>query len=321
MDYSHLKKIKELSTNGVNQVFAAEVVNMANKRSARNKSYATVTVRDETGYAEIFLFLHQRFQLKSLEIGKKILVTGKVSPGRTAKSVSGATFSYLSDEIKSEGLGILPIYNLSGNLTQNNVRYAVKQALTLARKELPESLPEEIIIKNSLLPRLDALENIHFPKNFALLARAKERFIFEELYLLQCGLLYYRSKVKDTRGGIKMAKDGKVISKVLAKLPFTLTEAQAKAWNEISLDMMGDVIGDLNTKRGRILGMQSMDDGMSCVKAQVPYAELAEYAVDLRALTQGLGTFEIKFDHYEDVPQRLAEKIIAERKAQLAEDK
>jgi len=237
MDYSHLKKIKELSTNGVNQVFAAEVVNMANKRSARNKSYATVTVRDETGYAEIFLFLHQRFQLKSLEIGKKILVTGKVSPGRTAKSVSGATFSYLSDEIKSEGLGILPIYNLSGNLTQNNVRYAVKQALTLARKELPESLPEEIIIKNSLLPRLDALENIHFPKNFALLARAKERFIFEELYLLQCGLLYYRSKVKDTRGGIKMAKDGKVISKVLANLPFTLTEAQAKAWNEISLDM------------------------------------------------------------------------------------
>lgn len=237
MDYSHLKKIRELSTNGVNQIFAAEVVNMANKRSARNKSYATVTVRDETGYAEIFLFLHQRFQLKGLEVGQKILVAGKVSPGRTAKSVSGATFSSLSDERGSEGLGILPMYNLSGNLTQNNVRYAVKQALTLARKELPESLPEEIIRRNSLLPRLDALENIHFPKNFALLARAKERFIFEELYLLQCGLLYYRNKVKDARGGIKMAKDGKVISKVLAKLPFILTEAQAKAWNEISLDM------------------------------------------------------------------------------------
>ena len=79
--------------------------------------------------------------------------------------------------------------------------------------------------------------------------------------------------------------------------------------------MMGDVIGDLNTKRGRILGMQSMDEGMSCVKAQVPYAEISEYAVDLRALTQGLGTFEMKFDHYEDVPLKLAEKIIAERAA------
>ena len=80
--------------------------------------------------------------------------------------------------------------------------------------------------------------------------------------------------------------------------------------------MMGDVIGDLNSKRGRILGMQSLDDGMGCIKAQVPYAEITEYAVDLRALTQGLGTFEMKFDHYEDVPQKMAEKIIAERKEQ-----
>ena len=80
--------------------------------------------------------------------------------------------------------------------------------------------------------------------------------------------------------------------------------------------MMGDVIGDLNSKRGRSLGMQSLDDGMGCIKAQVPYAEITEYAVDLRALTQGLGTFEMKFDHYEDVPQKMAEKIIAERKEQ-----
>ena len=78
--------------------------------------------------------------------------------------------------------------------------------------------------------------------------------------------------------------------------------------------MMGDVIGDLNSKRGRILGMQSLEDGMVCVKAQVPYAEISEYAVDLRALTQGLGTFEMKFDHYEDVPMKMAEKIIAEAK-------
>ena len=80
--------------------------------------------------------------------------------------------------------------------------------------------------------------------------------------------------------------------------------------------MMGDVIGDLNVKRGRILGMQSVEDGMSVVSAQVPYAEITEYAVDLRALTQGLGTFEMKFDHYEDVPSKMAEKIVAEHRAE-----
>ena len=51
--------------------------------------------------------------------------------------------------------------------------------------------------------------------------------------------------------------------------------------------MMGDVIGDLNSKRGRILGMQSLEDGMGCVKAQVPYAEISEYAVD-RHRTDGI---------------------------------
>jgi len=78
--------------------------------------------------------------------------------------------------------------------------------------------------------------------------------------------------------------------------------------------MMGDVIGDLNSKRGRILGMQSVEEGVSRVEAQVPYAEIMEYAVDLRALTQGMGTFEMKFDHYEDVPARMAEKIIEDSK-------
>lgn len=80
--------------------------------------------------------------------------------------------------------------------------------------------------------------------------------------------------------------------------------------------MMGDVIGDLNTKRGRILGMQSIEEGMSVVTAQVPYAEISEYAVDLRAMTQGLGTFEMKFDHYEDVPAKIAEKVIEENKTE-----
>ena len=75
--------------------------------------------------------------------------------------------------------------------------------------------------------------------------------------------------------------------------------------------MTGDVISDLNGKRGRILGMQTLEDGRACVNAQAPYAEVLDYAVDLRALTQGTGSFEMKFDHYEDVPPKLAEKIIA----------
>lgn len=237
LDYSRLKTIKELSCDGSTQIFTGKVVRMAQRRSGRGRSFATITVEDGTGFADIYLFAHQRFQMKAYEVGEDILIAGKVSPGRSAKGVSNATLSHIKGEVKS--LGILPVYSLSGNLTQNVVRGVVKQALALARENLPESLPEEILREKKLMPRLEALENIHFPQSFAALARAKNRFIFEELFLLQCGLLYYRTTVKSKKSGIKMAADGALVAKVRSSLGFELTPAQAAAWNDISLDMQG----------------------------------------------------------------------------------
>lgn len=74
---------------------------------------------------------------------------------------------------------------------------------------------------------------------------------------------------------------------------------------------MGDIIGDLNKRRGRILGME-LSDGMQHIKAQVPMAEMFRYATDLRSMTQGRGSFKAVFSHYEEVPAPIAEKIIAE---------
>ena len=237
LDYSHLKTIRELTTDGSNQIFKAKIVRLTNRYSAKSKRYATVTVEDETGFAEVYLFSYQSYQIKYYQVGDPVLIIGKVTPGRTAKSVTGASLSHLKDEGENLNLGILPTYSLSGKLTQNNLRAAVHQALALARKELPESLPAGIIRRRQLMPRLEALENIHFPKSFALLQQARERFIFEELYLLQCGLLYYRSRIKRTKSGIKMSRDGELVSAAKTNLGFKLTEAQAKAWDDISLDM------------------------------------------------------------------------------------
>ena len=77
---------------------------------------------------------------------------------------------------------------------------------------------------------------------------------------------------------------------------------------------MGDVMGRLNSKRARILGMESTGKDMSQVKAQVPQAELYKYATELRSLTQGRGSYTLEFSHYEEVPVKMAEKIIAESK-------
>ncbi|HPU08663.1 MAG TPA: elongation factor G, partial [Candidatus Atribacteria bacterium] len=74
-------------------------------------------------------------------------------------------------------------------------------------------------------------------------------------------------------------------------------------------EYMGDVIGDLNSRRGKILGMDPQD-GYQKIKALVPMAELFRYSVDLRSLTQGRGYFTMQFSHYEEVPAQIAEDII-----------
>jgi elongation factor G len=75
----------------------------------------------------------------------------------------------------------------------------------------------------------------------------------------------------------------------------------------------GDIASDLNTKRGRVLGMIP-SDGVNVIQAQAPYAELLRYALNLRSMTQGRGNFVMEFDHYEEVPAHISQKIIADKK-------
>lgn len=78
---------------------------------------------------------------------------------------------------------------------------------------------------------------------------------------------------------------------------------------------LGDVMGDMNKRRGRILGMDQQSDGTQLLIAEAPQAEMFEYSIDLRAMTQGRGTFIMEFARYEEVPNNIAEKVIAEAKA------
>lgn len=81
---------------------------------------------------------------------------------------------------------------------------------------------------------------------------------------------------------------------------------------------LGDVMGDMNKRRGRILGMEQDEEGNQIVNSEAPYAELTQYAIDLRSMTQGRGDFSMEFSHYEEVPRDISEKII--EKAQKEEN-
>ncbi|QBD78351.1 elongation factor G [Ktedonosporobacter rubrisoli] len=77
---------------------------------------------------------------------------------------------------------------------------------------------------------------------------------------------------------------------------------------------MGDVMSDINTKRGRVMGMETLDNGMQQISAMVPQSEMLHYATDLRSITQGRGSFKAEFAEYEEVPANVQQELIAQHK-------
>jgi elongation factor G len=86
---------------------------------------------------------------------------------------------------------------------------------------------------------------------------------------------------------------------------------------------MGDVMGDITSRRGKVLGMDSKDDsseeGITLIRAQIPHAEMLRYSIDITALTQNKAVFEMEFSHYEPISGRAADTVIAQREKMLAE--
>jgi len=80
-------------------------------------------------------------------------------------------------------------------------------------------------------------------------------------------------------------------------------------------DLTGDIIGDLNTKRAHVLGMNP-EGGNNVIEAQVPLAEVQRYAIDLKSMTQGRATYTMEFDHYEEVPAQITQKIVAQKQSE-----
>ncbi len=95
-----------------------------------------------------------------------------------------------------------------------------------------------------------------------------------------------------------MAKANPVVLEPISRLDVT-----------VPVDLLGDVMGDLNSRRGKVQGTEQGDDGEQVIYALVPESELLRYAIDLRSLTGGRGRFAVAHDHYDVLPSHLIDKI------------
>ncbi len=105
------------------------------------------------------------------------------------------------------------------------------------------------------------------------------------------------------------------LKKVAAEAKSVLLEPVMNVEVTIPKDYVGDIIGDINGRRGRVLNMDSAEGESQVVAAQIPLAEMANYATSLRSLTSGQASYQANFSHYEFVPYQISEKIVKEREA------
>jgi ATP-dependent DNA helicase RecG len=233
-DHSNLKSI-QLLKDGENETFCATIVNI-NEKKIRNKLTITkMLVRDSSGTAYLIWF-NKSYIKKAYKPGMQLVIFGKAQHYNTIIQIQNPDIEEFNtaDDILSLPK-ILPVYPSSEKINQRFLRMLVLSCLDVV--DIREVLPKKVIEKYHLLSRTEALKNIHFPKNADLLKQARYRLVFEELYLLQCGLALIKRKNKTNFIGIKHLPDGSLVKQFELNLPFSLTDDQRQVIKDIKADM------------------------------------------------------------------------------------
>lgn len=204
------------------------------KLPRKNITITEATVFDGTGYVKAVWF-GQRYLENRIMTGNKIALNGKVSLFRGTIQLDNPDFDVLDNIGMNEALStgrIIPLYPNVQKISPYFLRKAIKNVLERI-KTIEEILPLEVVLKNDLLPRDNAIREIHFPSSFSTLKKAKIRFAYEELFLLQVGIAEFKKRFQQEGKGRSLKAEGKLVDAFLKSIPFKLTASQKYAIDEI----------------------------------------------------------------------------------------
>ena len=239
-DQSRVTHIADLQPGA--RVTVMGVIRTVMDRPTRRRGFTVLTalIADDTGCAQAMWF-NQSFLKRKLREGERILLTGKADYAYNARGQFAITqissFELLGKKRAEDVLGILPVYAATEGLTQKYLRQLMEHVLVQTADRIAETMPMRVLQTYELVGRMEAFRSIHFPKCTQDLHAARRRLAFEELYLIQCGLLALKKRSTEEQEGIAHAKNGTLLCRVAQSLPFALTEDQQRVWKEVSLDM------------------------------------------------------------------------------------
>ena len=195
-----------------------------------------VRVGDDTGRADL-QWWNQPYREKQLQPGMQLFIYGKIGEFNGVLQIDSPEFEIMSEGDTLQVGRIVPGYPMTEGLYQSPVRRAVANALNSCADALEEPLPESVRQQFGLKDLAWSLRQIHFPDDWKLKEEARERLVFEELFLLQVALAQKKFAAHSEEVGIRHIVEDDKIKQFLAALPFKLTGAQRRVMNEIRKDL------------------------------------------------------------------------------------
>ncbi|MBU1684294.1 ATP-dependent DNA helicase RecG [Patescibacteria group bacterium] len=233
-DFTKITAISKLQPEtSANVVGKIELIQ--NKRSLHKRMNITEALVSDDSETVKIIWFNQPFIARNLHVGDKVSLAGKIESDYSGMTMKSPAYEKIINNQTLHTQGLVPNYHLTGNITQKQVRFLIKQIISLA-DQIIDWLPDSIKNNLNLLNLVDAVTKIHFPKTNTDIEQAKKRLGFDELFLIQLQSQLIKKQIKSKKAiAVKFLE--KETKQFVKNLNFKLTDAQRKAAWEILQDI------------------------------------------------------------------------------------
>lgn len=221
------------------QTISGSVFGKVQVSGTRNMQMTTAHIKDLTGTIQVIWF-RMPFLRNTLKSGQPVTLRGKVTRRRNHLVMEHPELFCPPDKYDEKLNTLQPIYGLTAGLSNNTVMKAVKQALEGLNLS-KESLPEELRLKYQLAEYNYAVHGIHFPEDKEVFYHARKRLVFEEFLSFILSLRKLKTS-NERMSNEYVMEEHPAVKELIRKLPYQLTNAQTKVWQEISENMKSDTV-------------------------------------------------------------------------------
>ncbi|MCA9913621.1 MAG: ATP-dependent DNA helicase RecG [Anaerolineae bacterium] len=237
-DSTQLRYISRLQPEQVATVIGT-VTHTEVRVGRNNRKDFYMEVEDGSGTLNV-IFFGQHFLVRSIRSGRQVVVSGRVSIWQNRMQMSNPEWEPLDSE-NLHTIGIVPVYPLTESVKARSFRRTMKSVVEQYADTLPDPLPESVLERAELADLNWALRNLHFPEGWDHLGHARRRYLFDQLLLLQLGILGNRRDWQSVPGQPLPVEDGWLDAFIASVFPYELTGAQQRSIGQIRDDVAKDV--------------------------------------------------------------------------------